>query len=689
MLRCRKTWLVIAALSSVTARARAQVKLGTVEVEAERAADDPERPEADAPPFVTVVDARSPTARTASVAELVEREAGVHVRSTGGQGAFTAVSIRGAQPNEVAVFLDGVPLNHASAAAVDLALLPADALERIEVYRGVPPVELGSQAVGGAINIVTRRASGAPSLRASVGGGSFGARAASLGWGGASGGLRWDASAAYRGATGDFTYYDNNGTLLETRDDRFTTRKNDGFDQAALDVTLARDGRRSFRLASHGFLKLQGVPSLAGAGGETQTASLTTGRLVTDGAVEQRDLFGPAIDGRLAGYLAYERTIFKNPRGEPAGSQGPVVTDGETVAAGASARVLAAAGAHELWTLLASLDAERYAPRDLLNPAGAPGPSTRVRAAFALADDLRFFDDRLALAPSLRLDGVASDLARAVNFGGRNAAGGRGNDVFFSPRFGARFRVAPWLTVKGSLGRFVRLPSTVELFGDGAFVLPRPSLRPETAWSGDLGALVTRKWFELEVSLFGRFVSDYITLIPAGYGFGAINVGDERFLGVEARGRIHLGRFLAASLDYTFLHTFNAAGGVFDGAEGKELPGVPQHKLAARLDLSDGPYRIWYEALYTGDTWRDAENTPGALVPARVLHSLGASAGPWRRLPIALTVELRNAADLRVVRLPLNGLIHGSGATTPYPLVDVLDYPLPGRALYATLTYHR
>jgi hypothetical protein len=51
-----------------------------------------------------------------------------------------------------------------------------------------------------------------------------------------------------------------------------------------------------------------------------------------------------------------------------------------------------------------------------------------------------------------------------------------------------------------------------------------------------------------------------------------------------------------------------------------------------------------------------------------------------------LTVEVRNLADLRVVQQPLGGSAL-AGRTTPYPLVDFFDYPLPGRAVYATLAY--
>ncbi|MSP63692.1 MAG: TonB-dependent receptor [Myxococcales bacterium] len=694
MLDRRTILLTIGALLALaTARARAQIKLGTVEVEAEREVE--EGPEVDAPAAVTVIDARRPSARVSSVADLIEREAGVQVRSTGGLGAFTSVSIRGSDPTQVAVFLDGVPLQHAASAVVDLSQLPVGGLERIEIYRGVPPLELSSQAIGGAIHLVSRRGRPGAHLRAAIGGGSFGARSASVGY--ASGGrLSVDASAAYHGARGDFTYYDYSGTLIDHTDDHPASRRNNAFDQVALDVTLgsalARRGRVS--IGSHGFLKIQGVPGRGTDGAGSRDARLSTGRLILDGSVEQPGILGPAIDLRIDAHLVYGRTLFSNARGEPVGSYLPASTDSATIAAGLRGRLQAAVGAHELWTLFASAEVEHFRPDDLLYPRGNPAPSTRVRAALAVGDDVRLLHDRLALTPALRLDAALSHLSPGLDVRGQQESGANSASAFASPRLGARYRATSWLTVRGSAGYLQRLPTAIELFGDGAFILPRPSLRPETALSGDLGArlefaprspTLSATRVTLEGNLFSRQISDYIALVPSSHALAAQNLpGEVRFLGVEAIARLRVATWLTASLDYTFLHTLAAGGDLAANTDGKELPGVPRHRVGGRVQLAGGPFSCFYEALRTGDVWRDPQNSDGNFIPARTLHALGAAAGPFGRLPLTLTVEVRNLADLRVVDLPLGGLIH-VGETTPYPLVDRYDYPLPGRALYATL----
>jgi iron complex outermembrane receptor protein len=671
-------WGVAGLIALACARAHAQVQLGTVEVEAPRAAADAPRPDPDAVPFVTVVDARAPTARVASVADLLERQAGVQVRSRGGLGAFTSVSMRGSDANEVAVFLDGVPLSRAAAGTLDLSLYPADGLDHIEIYRGVPPVELGAEGVGGAINLVSRRGAGRPAWRASVGGGSFGARAATVGWGGETRGLRVDASAAYRGATGDFSYYDAGGTLLDTSDDRVSVRHNNGFDQLALDASVGAGRRLRWRLGAHGLVKRQGVPGLGSVGAEAKSASLTSGRVLVDATLARS---GRAVDLQLAAHVAYERLAYANPRGEQVGTFGPSVVDGESVGGGLSARADVPWGSHQLWSLSAEARLEHRRPYDLLRPSAAGEPSTRGLGALTLADELRFFRDRLALTPALRLDGEATTLAADAT--GATLPGQQSVDALVSPRLGVRLRVTGWLSLRGSAGRFVRFPTLLERFGDGAFLLARPALQPETAWGGDVGAALAlaRRWgrLDLETVFFGRRVSDYIAYLPAAFAATAFNVGDTRVLGAELRASARLGSWLAATIDYTLLDAANFSDE--PGAYGKQLPGRPRHQLGLRVDLDGAPFHLFYELSYVDLVYRDAQNRNA--IPGRALHAIGAA---FTRGPIQFTVEVRNLADLRVVDLPLGGTIH-QGETRPYPLVDFFDYPLPGRTLYATLAW--
>jgi len=123
--------------------------------------------------FATVIDTTEATSRVDSVSDLLSESVGVQVRSFGGLGAFSTVSIRGATPNQVEFYLDNVLLNTANTSLVDAETVPLDNVERIEIYRGFAPLQLGAGSIGGAINLVTRQVAGETINRTSVSYGSY------------------------------------------------------------------------------------------------------------------------------------------------------------------------------------------------------------------------------------------------------------------------------------------------------------------------------------------------------------------------------------------------------------------------------------------------------------------------------------------------------------------------------------
>jgi iron complex outermembrane receptor protein len=298
----------------------------------------------------------------------------------------------------------------------------------------------------------------------------------------------------------------------------------------------------------------------------------------------------------------------------------------------------------------------------------------------AIADELRFLGDRIALSPGLRFDGVASTLLVAGD--GTVIPDQRQGDWFLSPRLAVRARATSWLTLRGSAGRFVRFPTLLELFGDGAFIIGRPQLVSESAWGGDVGAAfsVEKRRFalRLETVFFGREVENLIVYALYGRAAAAINIGRARMLGAEARFSGTLGRLLHVSLDYTFLDGIDLTE---TSRHGNQLPGRPRHQLAFRAEVRGGPFRLFYDLDHVSNFFFDPDNY--RIIPGRTLHALGASLlhGAW-----SISVEVRNLADLRIVDLPFNDVVN-AGRRAPYPLVDFFDYPLPGRALYGTVAY--
>ena len=103
--------------------------------------------------------------------DIVDRSAGVKVRRQGGIGSDYDLAINGLSGNSIRYFIDGVPLD-SKGNDVGLDNIPLNMVERVEVYKGVVPAHLSSDALGGAVNIVTKRQR-QNYLDASYGGGSF------------------------------------------------------------------------------------------------------------------------------------------------------------------------------------------------------------------------------------------------------------------------------------------------------------------------------------------------------------------------------------------------------------------------------------------------------------------------------------------------------------------------------------
>ncbi|MGC7841602.1 TonB-dependent receptor domain-containing protein [Pseudomonas wayambapalatensis] len=107
-----------------------------------------------------------------SVTDLLTRVPGVQVAATGGRGSLPGIFIRGTKAAQSLVLVDGVRIANATSGDSGLQFLDVDQIERVEVLRGSRSAVYGSDAIGGVIQIFTRRASGPglqPRLRLAAG----------------------------------------------------------------------------------------------------------------------------------------------------------------------------------------------------------------------------------------------------------------------------------------------------------------------------------------------------------------------------------------------------------------------------------------------------------------------------------------------------------------------------------------
>lgn len=127
---------------------------------------------------ISSIDAKPLQNLNMDVNQVLGKVSGVRVRETGGLGSRFDFSLNGFSGNQVRFFLDGIPMENFGS-SLTLNNLPINLAKRIEVYKGVVPVWLGSDALGGAVNIVTSQDEGTY-LDASYSYGSFNTHRSSI-----------------------------------------------------------------------------------------------------------------------------------------------------------------------------------------------------------------------------------------------------------------------------------------------------------------------------------------------------------------------------------------------------------------------------------------------------------------------------------------------------------------------------
>ncbi|MCC6077525.1 TonB-dependent receptor domain-containing protein [Pseudomonas sp. GCM10022188] len=212
-----------------------------------------------------------------NVGELLSRVPGVQITQNGGRGSLTGLNIRGTKSAQSIVLVDGQRIVDAAGGAAQLQALSIEQIERIEVLRGPRSALYGADAIGGVVQIFTRRTEG-PGLqpRLHIGYGSRGTWERSLGLSGGDGATRFSLNASADATNGidrtsvgsrpnsDHDAYRNNGVSLNLSH-RFSERLEGGFSvldqRGESEYDLSFDGAypyNDFQLTSYaGFLAAQ------------------------------------------------------------------------------------------------------------------------------------------------------------------------------------------------------------------------------------------------------------------------------------------------------------------------------------------------------------------------------------------------------------------------------------------------
>jgi iron complex outermembrane receptor protein len=648
--------IVLAAADPPAAPADTVLVLPEVRVERERVLGEARRRLPTA--FVAEVATGASGRALESLSEALAEVAGVRVEQYGGLGAFSTVSLRGAPPGQVSVFLDGVPLTSAAHGVVNLADLPATAIERIEVYRGLAPLGLGVASPGGAINVVTVSA---PELReARIARGAFGTWEARASVGSHHGDFAGFVHAGVQSSRGDFPYPDDNGTPFNAADDSTSRRVNAAFDAATVLGRLTWRPSPSLTVTGREdvFHRAQGVPGLGAVPAYRTHLDFLRSRSRLE---VTRAGSGGTPGVRVSAGLDRERTRFR----DPAAELGLGAHDSDDRLAGEDLRAelewprLAQALA---FAMSGSLRGERARLGDAADAFPDPPESRRSGAGASAALQFRPFGDRLVLHAGERWDRIHDRLSWTEVAG---VAGGSDVERTLSvPQIGVLWAPGGGIDLRANWTDAWRAPDFLELFGNQGSVLGNPALVPERGRNLDYGAswsgLLTQRYeARLECAHFESRDENLIVYLPHSQSsVRAENISRARNAGEEVSLHVRAPSGVAITGALTTLRSRDEGSVPF--WYGRRLPQRPSWQGYGRLDWTSGRIRAMADVQAIGDNFLDRANLQS--VPRRVL--IGASLSLAVREVLRVTLEVKNLGDDHAV--------------------DVGGFPLPGRAVFAS-----
>ncbi len=543
------------------------------------------------------------------VAELLEREGGVYATRSAGRGS--RIELQGLSSEHVLILVDGRRMIGRINGAIDLSRLPIGDVERIEIVKGPSSALYGADALGGVINIITRRG-GRDS------GGSVTAR------------IDEDQNLDLHGHAG-WTLGPVEGnsaagiSRLESYDLNSATPSNDGVDGDSRFLSTNADWRIDER-ASLGLSGSYVLDDGKRIDGGSANRYFNTHKRVEEVRVGAAPRYALDANTDISGDLYYNRYFDQFLQTNRA--DGVVALDEETldeIYVGA-AQVEHRSGAHRL---IGGLEAQfERLEADRLDHTGE-----RDRQAVYAQDEWtpEWREGRLTLVPGLRYD-------RDSQFGDQ-----------FSPKLAARYELSDDWVLRAGYGRGYRAPDFKQLLllfenpGVGYRVEGNPDLKPERSTGFNLGAT----WLATERASFsfGAYhnrVSDLIDVIQTDAGppivFSYRNVSSATLTGLDAQARLHPWQPLELQLGYGWLRAR-------DDDTGETLSGRPEHRANAVLRYEQPAYALQLRGVWIGsrsfavDLDTGGTPTPAGTADAYALFDLRAEWLRWEHLELAVGMD--------------------------------------------------
>lgn len=538
-------------------------------------------------PAQSITRAQIERSQARSLPELLRGRAGIDIVNQGGAGKLGTLFLRGTGSGQTLILLDGVRIGAATTGMAALQDIPLDLIERIEIVRGPRSSLYGSEAIGGVIQLFTRRDTGAPALQARIGIGSHRLRDGRVGIGGALERGWFGAGLAWRDGDGIDACRGRPPDLDDPAD----------FGAGCLVDQADRDGYRNASLNLRGGLHLTDALTLEASVLRSDAGNAYDGNAFGG---NQADLTQQTLGGKLIWTPAPGRRITamvgraddRSSNDYRDGGRRTHVSDFDNRRDTASLQGDFDLGARHL--LSAGLDWQRDAIDSNID---YPVRSRRNGAVFT----------------EYRGDFGAHRLQLAVRHDDDSQFGGH-----LTGSLGWAWSPTPGWQLRASHGTGFRAPTFNDLYFP---FYGNPKLKPETSRSFDLGVSLEHGRWRLALDAYQTRIDDMI-------GYDALsqapaNLDRARIRGIEVAASATVGGW-ALAVQLSHLDPRNrSAGARFDNW----LPRRARNGGRLDIDRRHGRFRFGATLSASGERHDDADNLhrlPGhALFALRAEYAIG------------------------------------------------------------------
>ena len=639
---------------------------------------------------VDVIETRELKLQTIDLGEIMAHTQGVNVRRNGGLGSDTRFSLNGLTDDQIRFFLDGMPLDF-SPYAFGIANVPVNLVDHIEIYKGVVPIRFGSDALGGAVNIVSPDVYEGVSGSASYQVGSFGTHRMTLNTT-----YLDDSTGLFVSVGGFYDYAENNYEVdVEVPDERgrlseiTVPRFHDTYSALGLNFTTGlKDKSWAEELSIGGYYadydkEIQHNNFMSGNPfGDVMNYQVSAGANLT----YRKEVGAKTSVSLVAGYNYTER-IFEDT------AHCVYNWFGECINVN-----LRPGEAGEGPDLQYTWDDNYYSRLGIgyyLNK------HHKIRFSSAPTLSLRTGDELFAgRYDPHAADGRLFSWVNGVEYQ-LNALEGKLENIFFVKNYhqftdittqlagfgpvttkktlnyhglgnGLRYRVSKRLIAKLSYEWTTRQPRPDEIFGDGLMVIRNPELEAERSHNLNLeldlkSSEKAKTHWQLQNTFFFRQIDDLIIPLSTGdeevFYLIHLNVFESVSLGLETATNVKLpGERVAINVNTTYQNFYNSSrDGQFSNFYGDRIPNRPylfvngglNYNFKNTLLLPNDRLNLFWNMRYVHEyflSWESAGIRDfKALIPSQFLQNVGITYQlPLHKLKWALTVEMQNLTDARV-----------------------------------------